>query len=69
MRTKQIQFPKCHAFPSNYLESGQWTMSENPAVLCVIRHLQNLIESSSMELNPSREAANCVATEELPSIL
>jgi hypothetical protein len=33
-------------FSSNYLESGRWTKSENPVILCVIHHRQNPIEST-----------------------
>jgi hypothetical protein len=33
-------------FSSNYLESGRWTESENPVILCVIHHRQNPIESN-----------------------
>jgi hypothetical protein len=32
---------------SNSLESGRWTKSENPLILCVIHHCQNRIESTS----------------------
>jgi hypothetical protein len=30
---------------SNYLESGQWTKSKNPVILCVIQNRQNPIEN------------------------
>jgi hypothetical protein len=31
---------------SNYFESGRWTKSENPVILCVIHHRQKPIEST-----------------------
>jgi hypothetical protein len=34
--------------PSNSLESGRWTKSENPLTLCVKHHRQNLIEYTEM---------------------
>jgi hypothetical protein len=33
---------------TNYLESGRWTKSENPVILCVIQHRQNPIESTNI---------------------
>jgi hypothetical protein len=33
-------------FSSNYLETGRWTKSENPVILCVIHHRQNPIKST-----------------------
>jgi hypothetical protein len=47
---KQIQFPKRSFFFSNYLESGWWTKSETPVILCVIHHRQNSIESIAFVL-------------------
>jgi hypothetical protein len=36
----------------NSLESGRWTKSENPLILCVIHHRQNPIESTSKHFPP-----------------
>jgi hypothetical protein len=44
---KQIQFSETLCFSSNYLESGRWTKSETPLILCVTHHRQNPIESTS----------------------
>jgi hypothetical protein len=33
---------------SNYLESGRWTKSENPLILCFVHHRQNPIESTNI---------------------
>jgi hypothetical protein len=38
------------------------------AVHTIITNLQ-ILQSNSMELSPSRQAAGCAATQELPSIL
>jgi hypothetical protein len=35
---------------SNSLESGRWTKSENPLILCVVHHPQNPIESTHLSL-------------------
>jgi hypothetical protein len=37
-------------FFSNYLESGRWTKSVTPVILCVIHHRQNPIESRVLDL-------------------
>jgi hypothetical protein len=48
METDPVSETSC--FSSNYLESGRWTNSENPVILCVIHHRQNPIESTRSQL-------------------
>jgi hypothetical protein len=45
LRTETDPVSEKSCFSSNYLESGRWTKSENPVILCVIHHRQNPIES------------------------
>jgi hypothetical protein len=40
--------PVSEALSSNSLESGWWTKSKNPLILCVIHHRQNPIESTRL---------------------
>jgi hypothetical protein len=42
------QVSETSCFSSNYFESGRWTKSENPVILCVIHHRQNPIESRGL---------------------
>jgi hypothetical protein len=44
LRTETEPVSETSCFSFNYLESGQWTKSENPVILCVIHHRQNPIE-------------------------
>jgi hypothetical protein len=46
VRTETDPVSETSCFSSNYLESGRWTKSENPVILCVIHHHQNPIEST-----------------------
>jgi hypothetical protein len=42
----EIYATKRYVFSSNYLESGRWTKSENPVILCVMHRRQNPMEST-----------------------
>jgi hypothetical protein len=44
LRTVTDPVSETSCFSSNYLESGRWTKSENPVILCVIHHRQNPAE-------------------------
>jgi hypothetical protein len=51
---------------SNSLESGRWTKSENPLILCVIHHRPNPIESTGrrrFRLSPCPCKAQCAFLE------
>jgi hypothetical protein len=48
LRTKRDPVSETSCFSSNYLESGRWTKSENPVILCAIHHRQNPIESTGL---------------------
>jgi hypothetical protein len=46
LKTETDPVSETSCFSSNYLESGRWTKSENPVILCVIHHRQNPIKST-----------------------
>jgi hypothetical protein len=47
LRTETAPVSEMSVFlSSNSLESGRWTKSENPLILCVIHHRQNPVEST-----------------------
>jgi hypothetical protein len=47
LRTETDPVSETSCFSSNYLESGRWTKSGNPVILCVIHHRQSPIESTN----------------------
>jgi hypothetical protein len=56
-------------FSSNYIESGLWTKSENPVILCVIHHRQNTIESTGIYIRwHQRNQSQVYLSVSLPSI-
>jgi hypothetical protein len=46
LKTKTYPVSGTLCFTSNYLESGRWTKSKNPVILCVIHPRQKSIEST-----------------------
>jgi hypothetical protein len=48
LRTDTDRVSETSCFSCNYLESGRWTKSGNPVILCVIHHRQNPIESTEL---------------------
>jgi hypothetical protein len=45
LRAETDPVSETSCFSSNYLESGRWTKSENPVILCVVHHRQNPTEN------------------------
>jgi hypothetical protein len=50
LRTETDPVSERSCFSSNYFESGRWTKSENPVIMCVIHHRQNPIESTYLTM-------------------
>jgi hypothetical protein len=56
LRTETVLVSEISCFSSNYLESGRWTKSENPVILCIVysfNYIKNILFSLSSGLNLS----------------